>query len=857
MSGGHDTPVLIAGGGPVGITLAMDLAWRGVRSTVLEPRLDMPPSPRCNTTNARSMEVFRRLGCADAIRAAGLPATHCTDVVYMTAMNGEEITRFRRPTTQEWRDGTPVGIGADWPTPEPQHFISQLYMEPPLREHAVKHHGVDLRLGQALQSFTQDADGVTAEVLDHATGRTTRLRAAHLVGADGSNSLVRRDIGARLEGISRLADNVTTFVRAPRLSALAGRHPGWMYRFIGGGVLVAIDGHDGWLLHAVVPPGAELATYDPRPAWFAAVGEAFEHEVINEARWTARAMVCNKYREGRVFLAGDAAHLWIPMGGFGMNSGVADAAALGWLLAGVHQGWMDPKALDAYEAERSGVGATVAAQAARWGRDLGTLLRVDPARRDELRHSAEARRAHDALVRGLNTSEWDSVGMMLGVACPASPLVVPDAQPAPAFDVSRYEESSAPGVRAPHVWLDPARRVSLHDRLGKGFTLLRLCAQPPGGAALVALAAARDVPLQVLDLDQPAVLAKYLGGEMAGAGEVNGKPPHHAPNGLVLVRPDQHIAWRSRGDPSEAEARAVLDRVTGRSLPLPRVSEAVATRLAGDIVFPEGLRWHRNRLVFSDMTDRQVLRVHPGTGERTVVAAVDHQPNGLGHLPDGRLLVASMLDARLLVMGPDGLVPYADLSALATGHLGDMVVDRAGGVYVGDVGARVLQGEAPRPGRLIRVDTDGSARVVQEGLHFPNGMAITPDGNTLLLAETLRSRVLQLRLHADGSVGAPRPFIAFDDDEGAPDGVCIDRQGGLWVCLPRRRAVQHYDKAGRLTGRVHTPDGLPIACALGKDEATLHVVGIAPLPPQRSIFAAIAARETQGWLASATLGPPP
>ena len=828
-----DTDVLIAGGGPAGLTLAMDLAWRGVKSIVLEARNDLPPSPRCNTTNARSMEIFRRLGCADAIRAAGLPAEACTDVVYMTTMNGAEFTRYRRPTPLEWREGRPIGIGSDWPTPEPQHFISQLYMEPPVRAHATGHYGIDLRLGHELSAFEQDDDGVTATVSKARSGETEAIRAAYLVGADGSNSRVRREIGARLEGLSKIADNVTVFVRAPRLTELYARHPAWMYRFLGGVIVVAIDGRDEWLVHTNVPPGQTADTFDWEAVMFAGIGERFDYELINEARWTARAMVCNKYREGRAFLVGDAAHLWIPMGGFGMNSSVGDAASLGWMLAGVHQGWLDEKALDAYGLERTTLGDKVATQAVKWARDMGQLLRPAPELREQLVASSQARADYEKKVREVNTSEWQSVGMMLGFSYEASPLIAYDDGAAPAFVLDEYRESSAPGVRAPHLWRAADPKVSLHDQFGKGFTLLRIGADAPRGTLLIEAARRRGIPLTLLDVLEAEAVLKYEG------------------YGLVLVRPDQHIAWRSRGEPIGIDA--LLDRITGRSMPGTRLVVLQSQRIAGDSTFPEGLRFRRGRLVYSDMTGLRVLSLDPKSGVQTTLLDVPQRPNGLGYLPDGRLIVASMFDRKLLVVaaGQSEAVEYADLSSLAQGHLGDLVVDRAGGLFVGDVGANVLQGEAARPGRVIRVDADGRARIALEGIHFPNGMAISTDGNTLLLAETMRNRIVQIRIEADGTLGTPRPYIEFGD-KGGPDGMTIGRAGALWVCLPKDGAVERYDGAGRLTARVEV-DGTPIACALGHDETTLYVVGCDFTTAGTPLFEAIATGATRGWIATANL----
>ena len=167
----EEVPVLVAGAGPVGTTLAMDLARLGVASIVLERRRGIPPNPKCNTTNARSMELFRRLGCADAIRDSGLPADHNTDVVFMTRLTGVELERFERSTPADVRAGTQHGVAADWPTPEPQHFVSQIFLEPVLRAAATDHWGVDLREGWELTGFEQEDEGVTATIRDVESGQ--------------------------------------------------------------------------------------------------------------------------------------------------------------------------------------------------------------------------------------------------------------------------------------------------------------------------------------------------------------------------------------------------------------------------------------------------------------------------------------------------------------------------------------------------------------------------------------------------------------------------------------------------------------------------------------------------------------
>ncbi len=444
--------VLIAGGGPVGVTLALELALHGIHSLVAEAREAVPPNPRCNTTNARSMELLRRLGAADLVRHAGLPLEHSADVVCMTAMNGHEIVRFARGCTAPVLAGTARGIGSDWPTPEPQHFISQLYKEPALRLAALARPEIDLRLGWEMLTFTQDGQGVTARLRHGASAREETLQAEYLVGADGSASRVRQHIGARLEGIGRLGDACSVFIRAPRLTELYRQHPAWMYRFIGGVIVVAINGVDEWLVHTHPADDVALADFDYEPVMFAAIGERFDYALLNVARWSPRALVANTYREGRVFLAGDAAHIWIPMGGFGMNAGMADAQALGWRLGGVLNGWLHERVLNTYEQERKPMGAQVTTQAVRWGAELRPWLRPAAALARELSESGAARAQHAQRLLQVNTSEWESAGFQLGLAYADSPLIAYGGSTPPALTLDRCQPSSCPGVRAPHVW---------------------------------------------------------------------------------------------------------------------------------------------------------------------------------------------------------------------------------------------------------------------------------------------------------------------------------------------------------------------------------------------------------------------
>jgi 2-polyprenyl-6-methoxyphenol hydroxylase-like FAD-dependent oxidoreductase len=558
-----DTDILVVGAGPVGTTLAMDLARLGIESIVIERRRDIPPNPRCNTTNARSMELLRRLECADAVRAAGLPADFNTDVVYMTRLNGREISRYERSTPADVRADTQHGVAANWPTPEPQHFISQLFLEPILRTCAVDRWDVDLRTGVELVSFAQENAGVVSTIADVDTGEQRTIRSRYLVGCDGSGSIVRKSIGSRLVGLPRLNDMCSTYFRSQRVSELSASMPGWMLRSVGGGVLVAIDGDDGWLLHNGVPAGEDPETWDPRDAMTASIGEPFDYEIIQRSRWTPRAMVATKWRDGRVFLAGDAAHLWVPMGGFGMNAGMADAISLSWRLAGVLAGWAADRLLDTYQIERAPIGESIAGQAVTWALSAGALMVHEPGKVDLLEADTDegvaARAELDAALRRDTLSEFECPGFQLGYCYHDSPIVCTDSlTDRPELMAVDYAATSWPGSRLPHVW---AAGRSIFDLLGPGFTLLRTGVLT--GDAIVAAAGDAQVPLIVVD-----VPAADVGDAWNGAA-------------LVLVRPDQHVAWRSVDEPSADDAADVVARVTGHAFA--PVTPVALTELPADV----------------------------------------------------------------------------------------------------------------------------------------------------------------------------------------------------------------------------------------------------------------------------------
>jgi 2-polyprenyl-6-methoxyphenol hydroxylase-like FAD-dependent oxidoreductase len=523
-----DHGVLIIGAGPTGLTLAIDLARRGVPCTVVEATTERPANPRCNTTSARSMEIFRRLGVADEVRRAGLPEDHPTSIRYRTTMLGEEIFRLDQPSSGE----VLAGKGREeWRTPEPQHRISQIYLEPILERYASGLPGVTIERGTRLVELRRHEDHVEAVIGSEGTTRV--LRAGYVIGCDGAHSAVRRQLGIRYQGVDAIQKFVSTLVRSAELGRLAARDRAWTYWTYGRRLasLIAIDGADLWLNHVAFAPDHDTDGEDPEQLLREAVGGPVEHEVLGTVRWTGRQLVAERYREGRVFLAGDAAHIWIPVGGFGMNAGIQDAATLGWMLAAVHHGWAPPELLDAYELERKPVGEQFASAVASAAR--ASLAEVSP---DIHLPGADGERARAALAERLAMTEparYSPDGFSFGYHYAGSPLVV-GSEEQPAISMGGHQDRAQVGFRLPHAWLEDGRSVL--DALGPDFTLLRT---DEATDVQVWIDAAREqgVPLTVVDL------------------------PGRHPTPLLLVRPDQHVAWMGG---AEGRADELLRTVTGR-----------------------------------------------------------------------------------------------------------------------------------------------------------------------------------------------------------------------------------------------------------------------------------------------------
>ncbi len=538
--------VAIVGGGPVGLCLALDLAWRGVDVMVAELRAaGEPPSVKCNHVASRTMETFRRLGFVDKVRAAGLPDDYPNDVVFRTRATGWELTRIPIPCRTDRYTATD-GPDCRWPTPEPAHRINQIYLEPILFRQAAANPRIRILNRTSIDGFVQDEDGVVAQARDLQTGETFEIESRYLIGCDGGRSGVRRAIGSRLVGDEVIQRVQSSYIRAPGLIDLITPPSAWMsylYNPERAGNLVAIDGRETWLIHNYLLPHEldfEAVDRDACIRGLLGVGPDFQFEVLTKEDWIGRRLVADRFRDGRVFICGDAAHLWVPYAGYGMNAGIADAMNLSWLIAAHLDGWAPEGILDAHELERLPITEQVSRFAMKHAEGAIRERTTLPAEvEDDTPAGAAARAEVGRAAYALNVQQFACAGLNYGYFYDRSPLIAYDGEAAPAYTMFDYTPSTAPGCRTPHLWLADGR--SLYDAMGAGYTLLRL--DPSVDASPITGAAAeRDLPLEVLD-----VVADEI-------------PPAYR-HRLVLSRPDRHVAWR--GDTAPDDALALVDRLRG------------------------------------------------------------------------------------------------------------------------------------------------------------------------------------------------------------------------------------------------------------------------------------------------------
>lgn len=529
----QETEILIVGGGPVGLSAAIELGQRGIHCVVIEPRLVVSQlRPRAKTVSIRTMEHFRRWGLAGRLRdAAPLKVGWSQDVVFCTTLLGHEVTRFHNCfglSTQNTDLYAETG-----------QQVAQPLVEEVLREAAMALDTCHLGLGWSLQTLQQQEESVEATMRNE-QGEDWQLRASYVIGCDGPRSIVRAAMGSQYEGASDGRPNFGLVFQAPGLAERLPHGPAVQYWILNPacpGVMGRMDLKDWWWA-GINGVSAEKGQADPAALLHGLIGTKFAVKVQGTDPWTARMLLANHYRARSVFLAGDAAHLNPPWGGHGFNTGIGDAVNLGWKLAAVLQGWGGEGLLASYETERREIAEQTILEAT----TNMSVLAPELSNQEMGASTSSGEQARQKAARSIQTAkdrEFHSLGLVLGYQYDASPVIVDDGTPTH-FRGQDYQPTARPGARLPHLWLPDG--TSLYDRLGREMTLLQLRDDANPGP-FIEVAAAHGVPLKIVRLHTQAYAERY------GAA-------------LLLVRPDQHIAWRG-SSVDRATAEAVIDRVRG------------------------------------------------------------------------------------------------------------------------------------------------------------------------------------------------------------------------------------------------------------------------------------------------------
>ncbi|HWI71928.1 MAG TPA: FAD-dependent oxidoreductase [Baekduia sp.] len=543
--------VLIAGGGPFGLMLANELGRRGVTAALFDTKPSTAFNPQANATQARTMEHYRRLGFADEVRSLGLPDDYPTDIAYFTRYTTHELARFSLPSAREARERV-KRLSGSWSAAELPHRVSQKYVEQVLRRHAEALRGISIDYGWRVDDFAEGEDGVTARVVEVEGDATREITARYLVGGDGARSFIRRRLGIRWTGETGVVRDFlggrmyAVYLAAPKFYDLVPHQPAWMnvtFNRDRRAFMAAVDGKGQFAFHTQLRDGedeARISKADALAMFRAAVGAEIDATILSQDSWTAgHALVAERFQRERVFLGGDAVHLFTPAGGLGYNTAIEDAVNLGWKLAAAVKGVGGPLLLDSYDLERRPVAVRNTGHARAFAESLGSLVPADGLEDSGPVGERLRREAGEYLGRH-GRAEFNIPGITFGTRYTGSPIVVPDGAAAPPDAPNTYEPCASPGGRAPHLWLGDD--LSLYDAFGFEWTLLRLGSTPPSVDRFLRAARRFRVELEVVDVPSDEARDLY---------EAR----------LALIRPDQMVAWRGFSDD---DAEAVLAVATGR-----------------------------------------------------------------------------------------------------------------------------------------------------------------------------------------------------------------------------------------------------------------------------------------------------
>jgi 2,4-dichlorophenol 6-monooxygenase len=555
-----EVPVLIVGAGPSGTMTALLLARQGIESCVVERRAGPQRAPAAHVVNARTFEICRAAGVdAAAIADAANDPKDAGFVYWVTKLGGRTLGRL--PFEQQGDDQLEF-------TPTPLRNLSQNRLEPILFDALESAGGGTPCWSHQWESATQTEEGVRSRIRDLDTGLEHEVASRYLVAADGAGSRVRRSLDIDVVGPDRIESFIMIHFRA-KLRGIPEIPPGVLFFLCdpaaGGGAIVVHDlDREAAFMVPFDPETESLDHYDSvrcEGLVRAALADStLDVEIETISTWHMTAQVAERYADGRIFLVGDSAHRFPPTGGLGLNTGVQDAHNLAWKIAAVERGWAPDSLLDSFERERRPVAQTNAEQS------LGNALRLFQVAQalgitdfsEASRERMEATlaeppgrdRVKDAIAQ--QAEHFDMPGLQLGTCYETGAFLRSTGDESPEMDVRRYRPTGCPGARVPHAWL--ADGASLLDSVPLDRFLLLAAAD--GGPWLEALALIADMPVVGLCLTEERL--PDLGRWMAVAGIDAG--------GALLIRPDQHVAWRSRAavdDPGAALAAAVRGILSG------------------------------------------------------------------------------------------------------------------------------------------------------------------------------------------------------------------------------------------------------------------------------------------------------
>ncbi|KAJ5909079.1 hypothetical protein N7495_001761 [Penicillium taxi] len=561
-----DNSVVIVGGGPVGMVLALTLAHHDVRSVLFEKNTTTTQFPKMDLTLARTMEILRSLGLADGLRARGVAPAYPFTVRFSSGLGVEHpLSEWKLPSVDQFRerilyqnDGT-MSL-------EPWLRVSGDLMEAFLKEQCEKSPLITVRFGWGVTQLIEGATEVETRVRNPHIGGEKVMRSQYAVGCDGASSLVRKSLGINLEGGPLQSSVVLIHFKSRDLTHLYRQGRFWHTFFPRdpsisgnsvGGAIIAQNEVDTWTVHDFRAPGSKQSTSSAEETIYRVLGGMEDSylitidEIIQQSTWTPTIALAKSYTGPlrRAFLAGDACHQTIPSGGYGMNMGIADAFDLGWKLAGTIQGWGGPQLLASYEQERR----PVAELMQHWGKlHAGKLMGLASA----VTLDATIIDASDALGQGLrqniheyvqsNDAQNQSFGVEHGYQY-HSDITAKSAFSHPPFDSRSYTPTTHPGFRAPHVFLTDSS--AMFDKYGKNLTLVEFVDGVPGsssgGSTFRDAAGEHQIPLHIMSL----------------VGESNAQQIWGAR--LVLVRPDGFVSWHGNEIGSKEEAERVLLQATG------------------------------------------------------------------------------------------------------------------------------------------------------------------------------------------------------------------------------------------------------------------------------------------------------